>query len=56
MIDDSLGLRFEPEFIKISAVYVIIASVPENWLRNIKNMVFNIALIAGLVALWIKKY
>ena len=34
IIDDSFGLRDDPELLNMSAVYVIIAEVPENWFKN----------------------
>lgn len=49
MIDDTLGLKLEPELLKMSAVYVMIAKAPENWFRNIKNNPIIKPFFAGFV-------
>lgn len=49
IIDDSFGLRDEPELLNMSAVYVITAEVPENWFKNIKNIPIDNPFFAGFV-------
>lgn len=49
IIDDSLEPKLEPELSKMSTVYVIIARMPENCLRNIRKIPITNPLLADFV-------
>lgn len=48
-MEDSFRLKNDPEFLKISEVYVVTAKVPENWLRKTKNIPMINPFFAGFV-------
>ena len=49
IIDDSFGVIDDPELLKMSAVYVIIANEPENWFKNIRKIPIPKPFLAGFV-------